>query len=135
MHMKRSSKSAPRLNLEVLEDRTAPAIFGPIDNAVNVGSYPSSVAVGDFNGDGKQDLAVANYSSSNVTVLLGNGSGGFAPAAGSPLSVGTNGISVAVGDFDGDGKQDLAVANWNSANVTVLLGNGAGGFSPAAGSP
>jgi hypothetical protein len=77
------------------------------------------VAVGDFNGDGKLDLAVANENSHNVSVLLGNGSGGFGPAtnfaAGAPFS-------VAVGDFNGDGKLDLAIANAGSNNVSVLLG-------------
>ena len=63
------------------------------------GVAPWSIAVGDFNGDGIQDLAVANYGASNapannVTVLLGNGSGGFNPAPGSPFAVGTQPVSV-----------------------------------------
>jgi probable HAF family extracellular repeat protein len=100
-----------------------------------VGANPQSVAVGDFNGDGFQDLAVANSGSNNVTVLLGNGSGGFTAASGSPINVGTQPVSIAVGDFNGDGIQDLALANYSSNNVTVLLGNGAGGFTAAAASP
>ena len=100
-----------------------------------VGTNPWSAAVGDFNGDGKPDLAVANESSNNVTVLLGNGSGGFTAASGSPFAAGANPYSVAVGDFNGDGKPDLAVANYSSNNVTVLLGNGSGGFTAASGSP
>ena len=68
------------------------------------------MAVGDFNGDGKLDLAVANYSSNTVGMLLGNGAGGFA-AATTFSSGGTNPVSLAVGDFNGDGKLDLAVAN------------------------
>jgi hypothetical protein len=100
-----------------------------------VGPTPVSVAVGDFNGDGIQDLAVANDVSNNVTVLLGSGSGGFTEAAGSPFAVGTNPYSVVVGDFNGDGIQDLATGNGGSNNVTVLLGDGSGGFSAAMGSP
>jgi len=100
-----------------------------------VGSSPFSLAMGDFNGDGILDLAVANVNDNTVTVLLGNGSGGFAPAAGSPFMVGTSPIFVVVGDFNGDGIQDLATANVNSGNVTVLLGNGFGGFGAATGSP
>src|ERR1017187_10141474 len=100
-----------------------------------VGTNPWSAAVGDFNGDGKPDLAVANESSNNVTVLLGNGSGGFTAASGSPFAAGANPYSVAVGDFNGDGKPDLAVANYSSNNVTVLLGNGSGGFTAASGNP
>ena len=100
-----------------------------------VGAVPISVAVGDFNGDGIEDLATANYSSHNVTVLLGNGAGGFSAATGSPFAVGTNPYSVAVGDFNGDGFADLATANFGSSDATVLLGNGSGGFSAATGSP
>jgi hypothetical protein len=93
------------------------------------------VAVGDFNGDGKPDLATALNEADHVSVVLGDGAGGFAPAAGSPFPVGDDPISVAVGDFNGDGKLDLAVANRLSNDMSVLLGNGAGGFAPAAGSP
>ena len=99
------------------------------------GSGPSSVAVGDFNGDGKPDLAIADYSGNNVTVLLGDGTGRFTAAPSSPFPAGSQPNSVAVGDFNGDGKPDLAIANYNSNNVTVLLGNGTGGFTAAPGSP
>src|SRR5262249_39792183 len=89
---------------------------------VDAGSEPESVAVRDFNGDGKLDLAVANYIfSNNVTILLGDGKGGFPNANSSTVSAGSNPHSVAVGDFNGDGKPDLAVANLSSNNVTVLL--------------
>jgi hypothetical protein len=100
-----------------------------------VGTSPQSVAVGDVNGDGQLDLVTANNGSNNATVLLGNGSGGFTQAAGSPFAVGSFPSSVAVGDMNGDGRLDLAVANTGSSNVTVLLGNGSGGFTPAPGSP
>jgi hypothetical protein len=94
------------------------------------GSFPHSVAVGDFNGDGRADLATPNAGSNNVSVLLGNGSGGF----GVPTSfaVGDDPESIATGDFNGDGRVDLAVANVRSNNVSVLLGNGSGGFGAAA---
>ncbi|WP_375443160.1 DUF4114 domain-containing protein, partial [uncultured Nostoc sp.] len=75
--------------------------------------------VGDFNGDGKLDLAAANLNSNNVSVLLGNGTGGFGTATN--FSVGTAPRSVTVGDFNGDGKLDLAAANLTSNNVSVLL--------------
>jgi hypothetical protein len=87
------------------------------------------VAVGDFNGDGKSDLATANTGSNNVSVLLGNGSGGFATAV--SFAVGEGPVSVAVGDFNGDGRPDLATANELANNVSVLLGNGSGGFATA----
>src|SRR5215831_12571491 len=90
------------------------------------GNFPVSVAVGDFNGDGKPDLAVANplFPNGTVSVLLGNGDGSFQAAQ--AFGAGSQPLSVAVGDFNGDGKPDLAVANQVSNNVSVLLGNGDG---------
>ncbi len=95
----------------------------------SVGVAPLSVAVADFNLDGKPDLAVANANSDNVSVLLGNGSGSFGAAAN--FGVGDQPRSVTVGDFNLDGKSDLAVTNVNSDNVSVLLGNGVGSFGAA----
>jgi uncharacterized protein (TIGR03437 family) len=93
------------------------------------------VAVGDFNQDGRQDLAVANLAGNSVTVLLGNGAGGFIAAPGSPFAVGAAPASVAARDVNGDGRLDLAVANSGGNTVTVFLGDGAGGFAEATGSP
>src|SRR5262245_21396644 len=66
------------------------------------GNGPAQPAVGDFNGDGNPDMAVPNFSAANVAILLGNGSGGFAPAPGSPIAVGAQPRSVLVGLFNGD---------------------------------
>src|SRR5213593_1688117 len=93
--------------------------------------HPIAVAVGDFNADGLQDLAVANHDSNTVSVLLGAGNGDFQEAPQSPIAVGTTPVWIAVGDFNGDGKPDLAVANVNSDTVSVLLGNGDGTFQAA----
>src|SRR3982074_263030 len=73
----------------------------------SVGSLPFSVAVGDFNGDGKPDLAVAD--GNGVSILLGNGDDTSSVPTDYPA--GSSAASVAVGDFNGDGKSDLAVAN------------------------
>ena len=110
---------------------------------------------GDLNGDGKPDLAVANqggvsaynagwptaYANGSVSVLLGKGDGTFDP----PVNYATGNYardhsSVAIGDFNGDGRRDLAVANYASyaaigytnGDVSVLFGNGDGTFQPAA---
>ena len=85
-----------------------------------------SLALGDVNGDGVLDLAVANgdFGSSNVSVLLGNGDGSF--QAEQRFVAGAGPSSVALGDVNGDGVLDLAGTNGNSGDVSVLLGNGDG---------
>ena len=101
-------------------------------SSFGVGSNPDAVAVGDFNGDGKLDLAVANFASASVSILLGKGDGTFQTAINYGLGSGAHHpTSAAVGDFNGDGKLDLAVANGGSNDVSVFLGNGDGTFQPA----
>ena len=80
---------------------------------------------GDFNGDGRPDLAVANYGDNDVSVLLGNGDGTFQNQV--TYAVGSS-PALVTGDFNGDGRTDLAVANQDSNDVSVLLGNGDGTF-------
>jgi hypothetical protein len=100
----------------------------------------AGMALGDFNGDGKLDLAVVGISATGVPtdpdllfVLLGNGDGTFTQAAPIPLS--NNDLSVAAGDFNNDGNLDLAITNSANNNVSILLGNGDGTFSLAATQP
>src|SRR6266852_4835604 len=104
--------------------------FGPATN-YTTGNTPVYATVGDFNGDKKQDLAVTNELSNNVSILLGNGDGTF----GTPTNyaVGSTPIGIAVGDYNGDGKLDLAVDNAgaSSQNISILLGVGDGTFGPA----
>jgi hypothetical protein len=92
------------------------------------------IATADFNGDAKTDI-VAENRDGKVAILLGDGLGRFAEAAGSPIAAGEGPCAVAVADFDRDGNADLAVANTNSEAIFILLGDGAGGFRAAPGSP
>jgi outer membrane protein assembly factor BamB len=100
--------------------------------AVATGNDPSSVAVGDWNGDGHLDLAIVDSYVQLLTVVLGNGDGTFRPDGNYPLAYGTQ--AVTTGDLNGDGKPDLAVANLYSSyqgppTVSVLLGAGDGTFA------
>ncbi len=94
---------------------------------------PVAIAAADFNGDGKTDLAVVNSGSDSVSIFLGNGDGTFTlvlptfPAT-KTLPTGNNPSSIAVGDFNGDGKMDIAVTNKDDNTVSVFLGNGDGTF-------
>jgi hypothetical protein len=101
---------------------------GTFQAAVN---YPTDngsrdLVIGDFNGDGKPDIAVANYFANDVSILLGNGDGTFQPPVNYPA--GTNPAAIAAADFNGDGKLDLVVAAEGSNAAMVLLGNGDGTF-------
>ncbi len=96
--------------------------------------YPGSLCASDFNGDGDLDLAVANGNSANsISILIGNGVGGFSPATDYPVGTCPCGLScIKAGDFNNDSKVDLAIANQNSNDVSVIIGNGLGSFgSPA----
>jgi hypothetical protein len=94
------------------------------------GPSPNDLTPGDFNGDGHFDLAIANHGVKLVTLLLGDGTGRFAFAPGSPFAVASNPHphGIAAADFDEDGKLDLAVDSWGENKVLVLFGNGDGTF-------
>jgi len=95
----------------------------------SVGTWPYSVCSADFNGDGKTDLATSNYSTNNISVLLGTGTGSFGSATN--FIAGTGPYSVTSADFNGDAKADLAVANRVDSSISVLLGTGTGSFGAA----
>ena len=95
---------------------------------ITVGSGPSWIAAADLNGDGNPDLAVTNQGSDNVSVLLGKGDGTFSAASGSPVAAGDGPTPAVPADLNSDGKLDLAVGNIHSDDVSILVGNGAGGF-------
>src|SRR5438132_1227083 len=93
----------------------------------NVGHSPSGVVVGDFNGDGKLDLALTNEGDNTVSVLLGNGNGSFQTQ--NTFATGLGPDALVAADFNGDGKLDLAVANLTDNSISILLGNGDGTFA------
>ncbi len=94
-----------------------------------VGSDPYSATVADFNGDGKADLAVANYDTANVSVLLGNGNGSFVTATN--FAVGANPFTIVTADFNSDGKADLVTSGYKDGKISLLLGIGNGSFGAA----
>jgi hypothetical protein len=99
---------------------------------VAVGVGPRQVTVGDFDGDGMTDVAVANETSGTVSLLRGNGAGGVSAFAGSPVTVGAGPTALITADLDRDGLLDLAVGNTGHGTVSILRGNGAGGFTAGA---
>ncbi|OUL29019.1 hypothetical protein BV372_24060 [Nostoc sp. T09] len=92
----------------------------------NPSSDPAYVVIKDLDGDAKLDLAVANLTSNDVSVLLNDGNDGF----GTPTNfqVGTNPVFLTAEDLNGDNKPDLAVVNVNDNNISVLWNDGSGGF-------
>ena len=94
------------------------------------GSGPSSVAIGDLNGDGKPDLVTANVESGTVSVLQNRGDDGFGPKRSYRVVTETRSgpRSVAIGDLNADGKADLVTANDEVGTMSVLLNDGEGRF-------
>ena len=102
---------------------------------IPVGQAPGSIAVADVNRDGKPDILVTNSGSQTLTVLLGDGKGHFHSPPGSPTPTGAGPNDIAIGDFNGDGNVDVVIPNTGTPYITVLLGDGQGGFKPSAHSP
>lgn len=115
---------------------TAVSASGDFDAEVlPAGKGPASIAIADVNHDGKLDLIFANMEDQTVSVLLGDGKRHFAPAPGSPSPCGKGPNDIAVADMNGDGNPDLVIANTGTPYLTVLLGDGRGGFKPSPHSP
>ncbi len=101
--------------------------FGPAIE-LSAGRYPLSVATGDFDQDGRIDLAVANNLSDDVSIFFNRGDTAFDPP--SSIAVGEGPSFVIAEDLNGDGAADLAVANMNSDSISILLNDGTGQFIP-----
>ncbi|MBS1809174.1 MAG: VCBS repeat-containing protein [Acidobacteria bacterium] len=89
------------------------------------GLEPQSLVVADFDEDGKLDVAVGNYQSNSVTVFQGNGTGNYDTLKGVYFNVGLRPLSLLSGDFNGDNKPDLVIANSGASSLSLLL-NGCG---------
>ena len=131
--MRRPHRHRSAIRVEPLEDRSVPAFvtagYFPVGTSGGENSKPDGIAVADFNRDGKPDIATANPGQDSVSILLGTGTGRFAPAKN--LVLGRKPVNVTAADVNGDGKPDIVTANAADNSVTVLLGNGLGGFVSA----
>ena len=107
----------------------APVLY---NSGTAVDGLPTAVAVGDFNGDNRLDLAVTNSSNNTIGILTGKGDGTFNAATSISSGTGTNPMAVVAADFNGDMHLDLAVANYGTNTVGVFLGNGDGTFAAPA---
>jgi hypothetical protein len=129
-------------------DNTVSVVLGNAEGGFNApasyatGPSPTAVITGDFNNDGILDLAVTNANcayqetglafselicdAGTVSILLGNGDGSFQQHI--DYATGKNPSALAAGDFNGDGKLDLAIVNSQDGSVSVLLGQGDGTF-------
>jgi hypothetical protein len=125
----------PPMGVTVADLTTGFVAATPLFTDVSVGPFPEALTTADFNGDGLLDIATADTNGidpGSVTILLGVGDGTFRPQAKTyPVRRGPRGIAAA--DFNGDGHPDLAVANTVTDDLTILIGDGQGEFSPLSG--
>lgn len=111
--------------------------FGPMSAYAAAGSSTNYLATGDLNGDGFLDIVSSNYNANfdptNLSVLLGQAAGCFAPAVtyATGSSIGNTMQKVLLADLNGDGKLDVVVANYGTRSVAVLLGTGTGTLGTA----
>lgn len=109
----------------------SPIALGPV--RATAPATPPSIASAVFTSSGCHDLLASDPLANAVDVLISNCDGTFkAPVA---IAVGSNPTSIVTGDFDGDGKEDFAVANEDDDSISIFLGDGTGNFSPATNSP
>ncbi|WP_089717731.1 FG-GAP repeat domain-containing protein [Candidatus Entotheonella palauensis] len=103
----------------------------PSPPTIQVGTGPQDVELADLDGNGSLDVVTANASANHVSVLLGQNNGRFTPAEPRDIAVGQRPVAVAIEDLNDDGFLDLVTANTDDHNVSILLGQGDGTFTPA----
>lgn len=118
-------------DVSVLYGNVFGSFSGLTSFSVGASVWPHSVIAADFNEDGRMDLATANDGTNDVSILFGNGLGGFPVLVPFGTGASSSPTSVIAMDFNGDANLDLATANSGTNNVSVLLGDGAGSFSAA----
>jgi hypothetical protein len=123
---KLASVAAPRAASPSASVAAQRYVFGRVDLAV--GDAPYALAVGAFRTGGPPSIAVANYFSDTVSILLGNPDGTYQTHV--DYATGAEPNAIVAADFNGDHNLDLAVANWAGGTVSILLGNGDGTFQP-----
>jgi hypothetical protein len=108
------------------------SLFEPANGSpFPTGERPQDIVVCDIDGDENADILTANSESADVSVLLGDGAGGFRPAAASPVPTGIENHLIACADLTGDGHPDVAVTSHDSHDVVILPGDGTGGLDAA----
>jgi len=112
-----------------------PAPHSPLMTLNSTDPHTHGLVLNDVNNDGISDFVTPNEGSKDISIFLGEGSGGFKAAADSPLALRANGNYAAIGDINRDGNPDLAITHDDSDLMTIFLGNGRGNFKIASGSP
>jgi hypothetical protein len=99
--------------------------FRPVSSSAVLGRAPRAIVAGDFDGDGISDLMVGDEDGT-LTLFRGDGTGSFARAG--DIAQLDSVVSIAVADFNQDGRADIAVSDWRGGSVTIFLGTGKGSF-------
>ncbi|MGF7181971.1 beta strand repeat-containing protein, partial [Tunturiibacter psychrotolerans] len=118
-------------NVTILLNSGSGTFSAALGSPIAVGTTPTSLIVSHFNTDANLDIAVTNNGSNTVTILEGNSTGGFTQPTGSPFAAGTSPMGLVAGDFNGDGKIDLAICSSGDNTVSILLGDATKTFKTA----